>query len=298
MQQDVPEKYQPSNEIRSNQRYAAIEGSFDNHKIFLKYPIDERLKNKLPVEAAGLEAMKALDRNETKFKVPSVIELTDEYIATEWAEGRPMKEDFIQNDFEAVSNDLDYLIQLYAYMDEKALGTDAPTHFNGEAARKLIDELRELGAERYVSDSLLESVAQYIDRTSPSIETKPTNGDLQPGNIMVSDGLLPTVIDCEGFRDSWPRHYNVVNFVFNYSVEYPDLVPSLTIFFTNYCKRLNVNPLDNLDTFNISAAMRSLQIFKEHLNGDGIINPELEKYVKNTMLNILEGKLFLNSLET
>lgn len=291
MPETIPDKYQPSKEIRTNHRFSTFEGLFGDKKVFIKFAADPELKERLPLEANGLRAMRQLDPNEMLYHVPSVIELTDDYIATEWAEGTPMADDFKEKDSVKVEHDLSYLIRLYSFIDQTANTGVKMGDIANKAVDKHLSNLKAFEYDKYIDEKLVDKLAEYIRANAELIETRTTNGDLQPGNIMVADGTKPTVIDCETYRDSWPRHYNIVNFVFNYGADYPELSDKLRNMLVEYGQVISVNPSDDVVSFNVSAAIRSLQIIEERLS-DGNFNLGIKNYVETSMRNILGGRLF------
>ena len=293
MPEKIPDKYQPLKEIQTNHRFSTFEGLLENKKVFIKFAVDPELKERLSIEANGLRSMRQLDPNEMLYHVPSVIELTDDYIVTEWAEGAPMADDFAQKNLVNVEYDLSYLVRLYSFIDQTVDTRVKMGDIIERAVDKHITNLKTLEYEKYVDKKLIDRLVEYIRANTESIETRTTNGDLQPGNIMVAKNTKPTIIDCETYRDSWPRHYNIVNFVFNYGAEYPELLDKFRNMLDEYGQVINVNPSDDVVSFNFSAAMRSLQIIEERLSGDNF-NSEIKDYVETSVLNILGGRLFTN----
>jgi len=287
----IPDSYQPLTEIRTNKRFSTFEGRRNGERVFIKYPVSDELKGRLVDEAAGLQAMRQLDPNESLYRVPSVIELTDTYIVTEWAEGKLMEEDFKVFNTEAIERHLEYLIRLYAFVDQAAASGVASVEATNTTIDKTLARLSSLNFESYVDEKLVQQIAEYIRTQTPHIETKATNGDLQPGNIFVSEGAPPTVVDCESYRDIWPRHYNIINFVFNYGAAYPGLQSALRVMLESYAEKAGVVLKDSTDTFNISAATRTLQMLEERLSGEGL-SDDAKRYITNAIRNILEGHLF------
>jgi aminoglycoside phosphotransferase (APT) family kinase protein len=210
----IPNSYQPLREIRTNQRFSTFEGLLENKKIFVKIAIDAKLKERLSIEANGLKGMKQLDPNEALYHVPNVIELTNDYIATEWAEGKPMVNDFEGGDIAKIELDLKYLVRLYTHIDQVGNNKVDIRDSIQKAVDKSLKNLDALKYQEYIDAELVKALVQYIRTHADAIEARTTHGDLQPGNVMVSDDNKPTIVDCETYRDSWPRHYNIVNFVF------------------------------------------------------------------------------------
>ncbi len=290
--EQIPPHLRLTREIRSNDRFAAFEGHIDGRQVFIKFAVAPETRKRLTAEAAGLDAMRALDPSESMYRVPHVIELTDTYVATEWAEGRPMKEDFDHLDLHTIESDIDYLVKLYTFIDRATTSTSDHSKINEQAVEKHEAVLQRLHYEEFIDATLAVQTADYIRAQIPSIETRPTNGDLQPGNLMVSSGATPTVVDCESYATSWPRHYSIVNFVFNYAIEHPSTANTVHAAITRYCDILNIDPQRNVDAFNVSAAIRSLQIVEERLSG-GTIAPDVKQYVEHAMQNIINHRLFI-----
>ena len=272
--------------------------------MFIKQAVDPKLRERLLTEATGLVAMREIDPLEMHYRVPGVIELTSEYIVTEWASGRPMEEDFAAGKGEAIRAHLPYLAQLYAYMDQRSSGSTGITRFNQPGKQSNIDKaleaLEKLDFRAHVDGHLVEQMVKYVKRVLPGTVTCFTNGDLQPGNLMIDGTGVPTVIDCETCSWLWPRHYNIVNFICNYGSRYPTLAHDLRDMFTEYCEHVGVVAEESIDAFNVSAAMRSLQIVQEQLTiyeGDltekKTLDPAVRTYVEKIMSNIAAGELFI-----
>lgn len=300
------EKYGPLREIRATHRFLAFEGQLDNRKVFIKQAVDTRLRERLLAEAAGLMAMSEIDPLETQYQVPGLIELNPEYIVTEWASGYPMEEDFTQNRQAAIAAHLPYLAALYSFIDQRSGDGHGMTRFNrpGKKAnvKVALDALHELDFERHIDKSLVEQTAVYITRVLPETATRYTNGDLQPGNLLIDGEGVPTVVDCETCSWLWPRHYNIVNFVFNYAAKYPALAHNLRDMFREYCEHIGVVAEESIDAFNVSAAARCLQMVQEQLTAYGsetttekTLDPAVRAYVEATMGRITSGKLFSSS---
>jgi len=291
MPEIIPHKYLPVAEIRTNQRFATFAGELEGKKVFIKYAVDGELRERVRAEADGLDEMRRLDPSEAIFHVPGVVECTDNYIVTEWAYGVPMAEDFKEQHLAKVEHDIAYLVHIYAFIDQTAArGVGAET-LSEQVDNKHIPALRALEYKNHVDSRLVDGVVAFIKSNAELTETRATNGDLQPGNLMIGEDSLPTVIDCESFGTHWPRHYNIVNFIFNYGAEYPGLRARLAGMMGDYGLAVNVNPHEESASFNVSAAIRSLQIIEERLSGDGL-TPEVKAYVEAAMQNIVAGRLF------
>lgn len=289
----IPEKYHRLRQIRANERYAAYEANYSGKKAFIKRVVDPELKERLAIESKGLEAMRALDPAGRFFTVPHVIEVSGDYIATEWAEGNPMSDDFERYDADRIESDVDYLTRLYAFIDQSTPDHTGRNHDFGKQVDDHITELEKLSYQKYVDPELVMRTAKFVKDYYLRAEIKAANGDLQPGNIMVVDEGLPTVIDCESYRTTWPRHYIITNFVFNYGSRYPGLIPRFKTMLKEYGAEVAVDPWVSPDSFNVSAGLRSLQILIERLSGEGL-SDQTVRYVTNTMQAIVDGKLFID----
>jgi hypothetical protein len=299
----IPSKYKPVRVIRSNHRFATFEGRINGQKVFIKRVVDPKLQERLLIEATGLVNMKQIDSRKSLYKVPKVIEITLKYIVTEWVNGHPMEDAFVSTNTKAVEMHLSYLVDLYTFIDQRSSGGVGITRFNQPdkvpSVEKVMKALDKLDFREQVDSYLIEKMVEYVTTTIPETETRFTNGDLQPGNLIVDDHL-PTVVDCEACSWLWPRHYNVVNFVFNYGAKYPDMSDKLKSMFYEYCSRLDINPEQSVRAFNISAAMRCLQIVEEQLTVHDVevvdkkeLTQEMRSYVEKVMSRIANNQLFV-----
>ncbi|RYX78649.1 hypothetical protein EON76_02915 [bacterium] len=291
MSEIIPDRYQPFREIRTNDRFSTFEGLLEDKKVFIKFAADPKLKDRIPLEARGLAAMQQLDPDESYYHVPGVIELGDNYIVTEWANGASMANDFEAMDMDRVDHDLDYLRHLYSFIDHTPMADVNMEDVINKSVDKSLGNLQALVYEKHVDEALVLKTAEYLRVNGKVIEPRATNGDLQPGNIMIADGYMPTIIDCESYRDTWPRHYNIVNLAFNYGARYPVLRDKLNNMLSSYREGIGISSKSDVVDFNVSAAMRSLQIIEERLT-DHDFNPEVKDYAESAMRSILAGQLF------
>lgn len=289
---EIPDNNPSSKEIRTNHRFSTFEGLSDKgERVFIKTAVDPKLRERLDAEARGLEEFLSLDPNQTLFRVPRLIDLTGDRIVTTWAEGTPMAKDFEGHDETKIEQDVQYLTRLYAFVDQNTQVRSRMGDMGDRLTDKHMTNLRKLQYDKHVDAILVTRIAEYIRAISPSTETRATNGDLQPGNILVADNAVPTLIDFETYRDSWPRHYNIVNFIFNYGANYPKLSGKFRDMLVEYEQATNVSPGDDIASFNISAAIRSLQMIEERIPG-GAMSLEVKNYIETSMRNILSGRLF------
>lgn len=303
MDSDGLEVYGPLRTIRQTHRFAAFEGKRDGKPVFIKQAVDPKFRERLLTEATGLVAMKEIDPLETLYRVPAVVELTSEYIVTEWASGYPMGEDFSAGKGEAIDAHLPYLAQLYAFIDQRSSGNTGVTRFNQPGKQsnvnKALEALEKLDFRAHIDGPLIEQTVQYITRVLPKTETRFTNGDLQPGNLMIDGKGVPILVDCETCSWLWPRHYNIVNFICNYGSRYPTLARNFRDMFREYCEQSGVTTEESIDAFNVSAAARCLQIVQEQLtvyddlNEKKSLDPSLKLYIEKMMGNIAAGEIFL-----
>lgn len=287
----IPQKFYPITKLQANGRFEIYKGLYRDKPVSIKVCVDKSKKDRLSKELAGLLNMNEIDPKGITYKIPGAIELTSDYIATDWIDGTEMIDDFDRKDIDAINKHLKYLVNLYVFMDQRSNGQTGVTQFNREGfedtGNSAIIKLKKLNYQEWFDPNLAEQVSKYISDKITDIETRFTNGDLQPGNmIIIKDGGI-ALIDFETCSWLWPRHYNIVNLVFNYSIKYPWVSDILKAAFIDYCDKLQLNALDNTDAFNISAAARSLQILIEKPKSS-----EISTYSKDCMNNILSGKLF------
>jgi hypothetical protein len=307
MNERLPPKldtFSPLTEIGTTRRFATFKGTYENQPVFIKTAVDPTLKGDLVLEAVGLTNMKELDNFETLYKVPSIIAVSPDYIMTEWALGRPMKDDFESGNMEMVDTWLSYLVDLYVFIDGKSNGTLGATRFNRPDRKsnveQALDNLESLNFRDYMDSVMIDRMAAYIPTIIPTTETRFTNGDLQPSNLLVSEEGVPTVVDCESCSWLWPRHYNIVNFIFNYGARYPEMIKKFKDMLHQYCMKLEIDPYASKDAFNISAAMRCLQMVEERLAAQSYsqgqnnqFTPRIRTYIESSMARIATGNLFV-----
>lgn len=286
-----------------NLRYSVSSGVLDGRPVFIKTAIDPALKAGIANEAAGLKAMRTLDPMQTHYSTPQVLCLTDDTIVTTWADGELMIKKLDQL---TVTQYHHTLIELFLFLDGASPGSVGITRYNRpneeNNVEKTMKQLEGLHYEKHIDHNLVEKTAHYALSHMTTIETRFTHGDLQPNNIIVTPKNQLWVIDCESCDKLWPRHYNLVNFVFNYGV-HSDLwrKRSLMSAFDTYFAKLGINPHTIIDQINFSAAMRCLQRINEELGdhtevGKGILPVHLHDYLVANMKLITEGQLFVGVL--
>lgn len=247
--------------ITNNHRFITYRGTHDSMPVFIKVAAEPRLRERFEIEAEGIRMLARMDPDSKLYRVPQLVELNSEYIATEWMDGVPMSAAFENGDTKRVRADIAYLVELFAFFDTFP-GAAGVTRFNQpgmqSGAGQAIEKLQDLHAEHVIDMELAQKVASYIESVAPATETRYQHGDLQPGNILATDNSVSTIVDFETCSPLWPRHYNIVNFVFNYQLKYSEYEDEIAQSFWTYCNKTKVNPADNVDAFNISAAMRGL----------------------------------------
>lgn len=294
------DKFKPLRQITGIHRFATYRGTSDGMPVFLKVPSDERLKERLKAEAEGLNELARRDKDETLYHVPKLIKITPGYAATEWVDGYPMSQDFEFGDQAKIKVDSDYLVRLYAFFDAFPGGRGTTRfHLPDQKPQTVValEKIVELGADKNIDMNLVKEVASYIENTLPATETRYTHGDLQPGNILLRRDGKPVIVDCETCSPLWPRHYNIVNFTFNYLKKYPHLHTTLSAAFWAYCDVAKVDATKNIDAFNVSAGMRALQMTVEKQldaqRENKTINSDDAAYVDAMMRKVVSNKLFI-----
>jgi aminoglycoside phosphotransferase (APT) family kinase protein len=283
--------YAPLKEIRTNNRFSTFEGVHEGQKVFIKFAVDPKLQKRLSVEASGLKAMRQYDLRGQLYHVPQVVELAEDYIVTEWAVGAPMVDDFNEKDLTKIEADLTFLIEVYALIDRAPSPEINIKETLYESVDTHLEKLKKLSYETFIDPTIVLGLVEYIKAVAGSVETRSTHGDLHPSNILVAEGSLPAIVDCETYRDSWPRHYNIVNFIFNYCEAYPWLSENAETLLTDYEEKTGVESDDDVDGFNVSAALRCLQMIEEKLASDDM-NKVTILYIEYVGRAILHGHLF------
>jgi hypothetical protein len=294
------DQFEPLRQITGNHRFITYQGMSDGVPVFLKVPANERLQERLKSEAEGMAELARRDKDETLYRVPKLIEVTPGYIATEWVDGYSMSEDFESGDQAKIKADVDYLVKLYAFFDAFP-GGQGVTRFNlpDEKPQTVVtlEKIAELGADKSIDMNLAKEVASYIENALPATETRYTHGDLQPGNILYRTDGKPVIVDCETRSPLWPRHYNIVNFTFNYSRKYPQLHAVLSAAFWAYCDVVKVDATQHSDAFNVSAGMRALQLtIEKQLDAqreNKTISSDDAAYINIMMRKVVSNKLFI-----
>ena len=278
------DKFTPLSEIRTNHRYATYKGSLDEEPVFIKKVVDPELRNALTHEISGEEKMRNLDSQNKFYFTPKVLEQDSDYIVTEWVDGHLMVDDFESGDKDKINQHLEYLTNLYAFIDSQESTGIGITRFNQlnqeTGVERISKKLKEFTYSQGIDWELVAKISAYITRVLPKTETRFTHGDLQPGNIMLTDNGQTYLIDFESCSDLWPRHYNIMNFIMNYGAKYPALRSDLDLMLASYCSMRGIDYEESKDTFGIAVAMRSLQMIYEWLSEqkrDGVLSPRLTK---------------------
>lgn len=124
------DKFTPLSEIRTNHRYATYKGSLDEEPVFIKKVVDPELRNALTHEISGEEKMRNLDSQNKFYFTPKVLEQDSDYIVTEWVDGHLMVDDFESGDKDKIKQHLEYLTNLYAFIDSQESTGIGITRFN------------------------------------------------------------------------------------------------------------------------------------------------------------------------
>lgn len=297
---DLP-AFEPLEQITANHRFETYRGTYDGKPVFLKIPVEDRLKDRLKNEIEGIQEFYKHDPEGSLYRVPKIIKLHDDYLVTEFISGYQMSLDFDRGDKDKILKDIAFLVDTYLFFDNFPGGI-GNTRFNLPRQKpkttQILEQLNELDKSMLFDNELARKMIEYIDHIASELETRYTHGDLQPGNVIVTDGA-PVIVDFETCSSTWPRHYNIVNFVINYKQKYPELRDVLADAFWHYCERAGVDPRARVDTFNAIAGMRSIQMMVEMLLDSQRSGEPIEKqaidYVNANVEAILEDKLFIDA---
>lgn len=289
--------------IAKNLRFAAYQGLLKDEKVFIKTALQEDLHQSIWKEAAGLTIMYELDPEARFYRVPKVLYISGDTLITSWAEGHPALEYFESKNLEAVSKHINFLLELYAYLDSKTTSSVGVTRVNQPGKQngieKALERIGEIGQKNPIDMKLFREVGAYAKGLETIVENRFTHGDLQAGNVLVNGNDVPTIVDCEGCSFLWPRHYNIVNLVFNYTLNHGEwLGEDLEAAFWKYFEVVGIDPKDAAYQINFSASLRCLQSISEQLMGhstEGLdaLPKHIEDFIVKAMKNIVEGKLFL-----
>ena len=289
------DKFNPLFEIQTNHRYATFKGSLGEKSVFIKKAVDPDLRDALAQEISGEEKMRNLDSQNKFYFTPKVLEQDSDYIVTEWVDGHLMVDDFESGDKDKIKQHLEYLTNLYAFIDSQESTGIGITRFNQPdqetGVERISKKLKEFTYSQGVDWELVAKISAYVTRVLPKTETRFTHGDLQPGNIMLTDNGQTYLIDFESCSDLWPRHYNIMNFIMNYGAKYPALRSDLDLMLASYCNMRGIDYEESKDTFGIAVAMRSLQMIYEWLSEqkrDGVLSPRLTKEQKDYLVRVLK----------
>jgi predicted Ser/Thr protein kinase len=289
--------------IRENLRYATFSGIYNGEKVFIKTATGSEQKDGVKSEVDGLKAMRALDPTQTHYLTPKLLHLSEDTIVTTWADGELMAKGLNQYTAEP---SFKRLANLYHFIDKSSVGGIGTTRFNrpgqDNGVEKTMLRLRELEYQKHIDRQLVARTAEYALSVVSTIQTRFTHGDLQPGNIIISPNDNLWVIDCESCDQLWPRHYNLINFVFNYGAQPSNwLKDSLSKLFDHYFLLHAIDPNEILNQINFSAAMRCLQSINEQLGdhtepGKDALPSHIYSYLTASMKLITDGQLFVNAL--
>ena len=282
--------------IRKNLRYETYSGNIDNQKVFVKKLVNPNLRNSLLREISGLISMYELDPEEKIYQVPKLISFENDTLITTWVDGLLMLEKFNEG---VVEESVLTLFNLYKYLDSCTTSGIGITRFNKpdkpSNIQVTLERLKSVDIGKYIDEDLILKLGKLLDTNLPKIETRFTHGDLQPGNIIEGSDNKPVIIDCEACSWLYPRHYNIVNFIFNYCMKYED--SSYLEYLNRYFEYIGMNIEENIDLVNFTAGLRVLHSFDEILLGNTEVAKEhisslkMDLFKKITQ-NILDEKLF------
>jgi len=296
--------YEPLTLIRENKRYATYRGELHGQSVFIKAARQAELQPRLITEASGLLNLAQLDLHEQYYTVPQVIRVEENALITSWSEGVLMKDEF-ELGHPQFENHLSTLLNLFLYFDAQSSPTGEGNRYTVPGRENAVDsvlfKLRGHGFAEHIDAPLLESLADLVRPRLVGLDKRFAHGDLQPGNILIG-GKVPILIDGEACSWLWPRHYNAINFVVNYTHLSEQLEQRLNQFLTDYFAQLGLDLEAVREHINTIAGVRCLQMAWEELGGYledrpmPHIRPEIKDYVERTAQTILSERIFNDRL--
>ncbi len=253
--------------IRKNLRFSTFFAKFGRRKVFVKKANTVKLIKRLYREISGMHILAELDPLKKFYDVPKIIQLDNNTLITTWIEGTPLLDYLENHDF--FSKYIPKLIRIYGFIDERSPSSKGITILNNPKSKPMIDRLLEkislTKAATLLNKKKILLIANYAKKHLSSLEAKFAHGDLQPANVLIDKKGNFNIIDCESCSFLWPRHYEIVNFVFNYSYIHPDKAIFLKNCIKDYIKNLQMPKEQILQQLNTIAAIRWLSIIVEQL---------------------------------
>ncbi len=290
--------------IKNGLHFESSSGIYDGKKVFIKTAITRDQNQRIQKEAAGLQAMFELDPTSLYYQTPEILYTSSNTIITSWVEGTLMVDHLVPATVEVMWAKLR---ELYHYIDSRTTSGKGITRMNQPRKRNNIDfvmqQLVSLNYDKFIDTTIVESIADYIHTNMDSVETRFTHGDLQPSNILITPTEQLAIIDCESCSWLWPRHYNIVNFTYNYLLkDLPDIAVTLIANLYKYFNEADIDISEHIRQINFSAAVRSIQILLESLatnskSGTPDIPEKTSTNVAYIMQAILKDQLFTKPLE-
>ena len=106
---------------------------------------------------------------------------------------------YAELDKDKIKQHLEYLTNLYAFIDSQESTGIGITRFNQlnqeTGVERISKKLKEFTYSQGIDWELVAKISAYITRVLPKTETRFTHGDLQPGNIMLTDNGQTYLID-------------------------------------------------------------------------------------------------------
>jgi thiamine kinase-like enzyme len=294
-------------EIRTNQRFATFKAlNGKGQPVFVKQIRHKELSGSLRKELYAIERIRQTAKTARQpfpFLVPQVLQSGEDYLVTNWVEGDTMPFDVTLPD---QKERITFLAKCFSSIDQATvLANPGLTNYilpgknNENMIQRLQRILPELDTGEFFDPKQIEAGFNYARQHAESLTARFTHADLTPNNIIEHKGKR-TLIDWESAGETWPRFYDIVNMIYNWSLERPELRDDAINLLREFFAEIHESPKNHLQQLNTIAMGRALSCITELIsepndfhNTIATMTPERAAYIRRSIDRILAGRLFI-----
>lgn len=195
--------------IQSTDRFEAYEAELGGQTVFAKKAKDEKTRELLLGLPKNSDTVNELGKKtDFSFRAPEVFKQKDDWLVTEWIDGRPLSED-INIDSSFVANILAQFFIVFDKEPVKSTGFRQIFTIAGLEGRMKERIPKKIAAEQ---SKVLTQAKKLFDELQPGLKPALQDADLKPDHIFRDNKTDSYVlIDSEHLSDQWPRFFDLGN---------------------------------------------------------------------------------------
>lgn len=284
---ELPPTFTEVTLLHQNHRFAHYKAQHNDGLVFIKCARQKELVGALRQEVWGIMAFGQLAMvSDLPFKVPRVVAIGNEYLATRWVAGNPLA---LRPDNAAAL--LPFFVETFAAIDRATqFANPLPTKWaqNPTIAKRLAKRLQKTDYQQFFDEHLIHHAFEHLNAHLPSLEARLTHADITPGNVL-DDGASKTLVDFESTSLLWPRFYDVVNLTCNRMVMEPELTGAMQALVEAFFHTIEVDPAAQRDQLNTIALVRLLSIIVETMTPPDALHNTHHTMTEETAARIQTG---------